>query len=70
MTALSKHWSAERSRMLVMTLSVVMTIALFSEHVVATGNLDSFLTIIGAGVLLAALVAVPVLLFESESASD
>jgi len=70
MTALSERWSAERSRVLVMALSVVTAVVLSYEYVAATGNVDSFLAIIGAGVLLAALVAVPVVLFESESASD
>jgi len=69
MTALSKHWSAERGRLLVMALSVTTALVLSYEYVAATGNVDIFLAIIGAGVSLAVLVAVPVLLFENESAS-
>jgi hypothetical protein len=70
MTALSKHWSAERSRLLVMALSSVTAVALSYDYMAATGDVGIFLAIIGVGVLLAALVAVPVLLFENESASD
>jgi len=69
MTALLKHWSAERSRLLVMALSFVTAVALSYDYVAATGNVGIFFTIIGVGVLLAALVAVPVLLFENESES-
>jgi hypothetical protein len=53
-----------------MALSSVTAVALSYEYVAATGDVDIFLAIIGAGVLLTALVAVPVLLFENEPESD
>lgn len=66
---ISEHWSAERGRLLVVALSLVATVVLSYDYVAATGNADSLLAIVGAGVLLTVLVAVPVLLFEDESPS-
>lgn len=61
----STHWLAERSRLVVVALSLVAALVLVYDYAAATGEAGVLLAIVGAGVLLAVLVAVPVLLFEN-----
>jgi hypothetical protein len=69
MVSLSKYWSSERSRLFASACLAFTAIALSYEYAAATERVDSFMTIIGGGVLLTLLVVVPSLLVENEQES-
>lgn len=66
----SMHWSAEFRQLLFIGFSVVAAVALSYDYVTSEGFSDVFWVIIGAGLLLAVLVIVPVLLFDRRPDSD
>ena len=60
----SMHWSSEFRQLLFIVISGLTAIALSYDYVTTEGLSDAFLTIMGAGLLLASLVIVPALLFD------
>ena len=65
----SMHWSSEFRQLLFIGVSVVTAAALSYDYVTTEGFLDMFFLIIGAGLLLAMLVIVPILLFDRRQGS-
>jgi hypothetical protein len=66
----SVHWSSEFRQLLFIGISGVTVIVLSYDYVTTEGLSDAFLGIIGAGLLLALIVIVPVLLFDRGLDSD
>jgi len=66
----SVHWSSELRQLLFIGISGVTVIVLSYDYVTTEGLSDAFLGIIGAGLLLALIVIVPVLLFDRGLDSD
>jgi hypothetical protein len=66
MSVPSIHWSSEFRQLLFIGISGLTAIALSYDYVTTEGLSDVFLGIIGAGLLLASLVIVPALLFDSD----
>ena len=64
------NWSSEFRQLLFMGFSVVTVVALSYDYVTTEGLSDVFFAIIGAGLLLAVLVSVPVLLFDRRQNSE
>jgi hypothetical protein len=60
------HWSSEFRQLLFIGISGLTAIALSYDYVTTEGLSDVFLGIIGTGLLLASLVIVPALLFDSD----
>jgi hypothetical protein len=66
----SMHWSSESRQLLFIGISGLTAIALSYDYVTTEGVSDAFLGIIGAGLLLASVVIVPILLFGRSLDSD
>ncbi len=66
----SRHWSSEVRQLLFIGFGGVMAVALSYDYVTTEGESDMFFVIIGAGLLLAMLVIVPVLLVNRRQGSD
>ena len=64
------HWSSESRQLLFIGISGLTAIALSYDYVTTEGVSDAFLGIIGAGLLLASVVIVPILLFGRSLDSD
>lgn len=67
---ISVNWSSEIRQLLFIGFSVVVAVALSYDYVTTEGVSDVFFAIIGAGLLLAALVIAPVLLSDRREGSD
>ncbi|WP_323190093.1 hypothetical protein [Halostella sp. PRR32] len=66
----SRHWFSEVRQLLFIGFGGVMAVALSYDYVTTEGESDMFFVIIGAGLLLAMLVIVPVLLVNRRQGSD
>jgi hypothetical protein len=64
------HWSSEFRQLLFIGITGLTAIALSYDYVTTEGESDAFLGIIGAGLLLALVVIVPILLFDRSLDSD
>jgi hypothetical protein len=64
------HWSSEFRQLLFIGLAVLTAVTLSYDYVSTEGVSDVFFVIIGAGLLLAMLVIVPVLLVDRRKGSD
>jgi len=64
------HWSSEFRQLLFIGVMVLTAVALSYNYVTTEGVSDAFFAIIGAGLLLAMLVIVPVLLVNRNQGSD
>jgi hypothetical protein len=66
----SVGWPSEFRQLLFVGVSVVTAVVLSYDYVTTEGVSDAFLLIIGAGLLLAMLVTIPVLLVNRKHGSD
>jgi hypothetical protein len=66
----SMHWSSDFRQLLFIGLAVLTAVTLSYDYVSTEGVSDVFFVIIGAGLLLAMLVIVPVLLVDRRKGSD
>ncbi len=70
MNALSMRWSSEFRQLLFIGVVLLTAVALSYDYVTTEDVSDAFFVIIGAGLLLAILVIVPVLLVSGKQDSD
>ncbi|WP_408960681.1 hypothetical protein [Natrinema sp. 74] len=65
----SMHRSSEFRQLFFIAVSMVTAVAFSYDYMTTEGSADMFFVIIGAGLLLAMLVIVPVLLFDRRQGS-
>lgn len=66
----SMRWYSESRHLLFIVISVVAAVALSYDYVTTERIPDGFFIIVGAGLLLAVLVIVPVVLFDRRRESE